>query len=259
MSDKLLLSAGLRNIQACLSIARERGLGIEVMAFAFPDVLDGDLQKHVSTYQELLAPIRAAGSPITMHGPFMDLASGSPDRLINAACETRYRQAIDIAQSLGAEIVILHANFIPNILTEDYRLGWHKRNTAFWKPIADIAADHGVTLAIENMWEYDPTIIGDLLAELQHPNLRACLDVGHAHLFSKIPFDHWLDIMTPHLVHCHLNNNDGRIDVHRAFPNGRLDYTEILAKLRALPHPPSMTLEMDTIDDMLASLPFFEL
>ncbi|MDL1901246.1 sugar phosphate isomerase/epimerase [Anaerolineae bacterium CFX9] len=259
MGDTLLLSAGNRNIRDCLSLAQERGLGIEVMTFAFPDTLDGDWQAQLARYRELLEPIRAAGRPLTMHGPFMDLASGSPDRLINAACEARYRHAIQIAQALGAGIVILHANFIPNILTEDYRLGWHKRNKTFWQPIADFAGEHDVTLAIENMWEYDPTIIGDLLAEMQHPHLRACLDVGHAHLFSKIPFEHWLDVMSPHLVHCHLNNNDGVIDVHRAFPNGKLDYADILPRLRALPSRPSMTLELDTIDDMLLSLPYFEL
>jgi len=41
MTDTVLLSAGRQNIQECVQLAHERGLGIEVMAFAFPDVLDG--------------------------------------------------------------------------------------------------------------------------------------------------------------------------------------------------------------------------
>lgn len=229
------------------------------MAFAFPDALEGDWRALVERYQLLLEPIRAAGRPVTMHGPFMDLASGSPDPLINAACVTRYRHAIEIAGMISAEVLILHANFIPNILTEDYRRGWHKRNMTFWGPLADYAAEHNVTLAIENMWEYDPTIIGDLAVEMNHPALKACLDVGHAHLYSRIPFDEWLHVMAPHIVHCHVNNNDGQSDKHRAFPDGILDYHEIIGKLRALPNHPSITLEMDTTDDMLASLPYFEL
>jgi sugar phosphate isomerase/epimerase len=256
VADRVLLSAGPHNIQECVDLAVQCGLGIEVMAFAYPDLLDGDWKKALDSYKLLLEPVRGM---ITMHGPFMDMAPGSPDTRVNQVCIDRYQHAIRIAQELGVEVIVFHANFIAAIQTDSYRHGWQRRNVNFWSLMADYARQHNVTLAVENMWEFDPYIIGDVLKTVEHPNLRACLDVGHAHLFSKNPFEEWIQTLGPYLVHTHMNNNDGIGDVHRAFTNGVLDYNAVLNRLRELPEPPTMTLEMETIEDMRASLPYLEL
>lgn len=255
-TDRVLLSATAQNLQACIELAAQHSLGIELMTFAFPDVLDSDWQRLVNTYKGLLEPVRGM---ITMHGPFMDMAPGSPDRLVNDICMRRYQHAIHIAQQLGVETIVFHANFIASIQTEVYRKGWQERNIAFWSMMASYARDHDVVIAVENMWEFDPYIIGDVLRAVDHSHLRACIDVGHAHLFSDNPFDEWLETMAPFVVHTHMNNNDGVTDYHRALSNGVLDYPTLLNKLRALPHRPTMTLEMDKVEDMAASLPYFHL
>ena len=255
MTDQVLLSAGRKNIDACLDLAAEYRLGIEVMAFAFPDVLDGDWRTEVAWYQNALKDVPL----VTMHGPFFDMAPGSPDKRVNALVRERYQQALDIAEMIHARTVVFHANFIGSLRNEDYRVGWHARNVEFWRDMAAYAATRNVTIAMENMWEFDPHIIADILKAVDHPNLRACIDVGHAHLFSDVPFDHWLQVNAPYIVHMHMNNNDGKLDYHRAFPDGTLDYHALLPKIRALPHHPTMTLEMDDVDMMRRSLSYFEL
>lgn len=171
----------------------------------------------------------------------------------------RYRHSIEIAAELGASVVVLHANFIGSLRNEDYRTGWHTRNVEFWGALAPFAADRGVTVGVENMWEYDPHIIIDILKAVEHPNLRATLDVGHSQLFSDVSLDHWLDAVAPYLVHTHLNNNDGILDVHRGLPHGVLNYYEIIPKLRAIRPGLTYTLEMDNVDSMNCSLPFSDL
>ncbi|NDJ59941.1 MAG: sugar phosphate isomerase/epimerase [Chloroflexi bacterium] len=256
MADRVLLSAGLNNIEACIDLACQHDLGIEVMGFAYPHVLDGDWQATLSTYKRVLASVRG---PLAMHGPFMDMAPGSPDRRINQVCVERYQHALQIAHDLGAEVIVFHANFIASIQNEAYRRSWHRTNVTFWSRMADYAERLGVTLAVENMWEFDPHIIGDVLAEVDHPYLRACVDVGHAHLFSKFPFEQWLDVMGRWLVHVHVNNNAGKLDVHGGLPYGVIDYYEVLDRIRALTCDPTFTLEMDKVEDMADSLPYFEL
>jgi sugar phosphate isomerase/epimerase len=96
-----------------------------------------------------------------------------------------------------------------------------------------------------------------VIKTLDHPYLRACLDVGHAHLYSKVPFAEWLETLSPYLIHVHMNNNDGVMDFHRGLGRGVLDYGTLLAQIRALPNQPTITLEMDAVEDMAASLPFF--
>ncbi|MBC8100163.1 MAG: sugar phosphate isomerase/epimerase [Armatimonadetes bacterium] len=255
MSDQVLLSAGRHNIEQCVALASERGLGIEVMAFAFPDVLDGDWKTLLKHYKQLLAPVPGK---ITMHGPFLDMVSGSPDDRINDVCRHRYLHALDIAAELGSKIVVLHANFIGSLHNVPYRNGWHLRNIDFWRPIAESAAEIDVTIVLENMWEFDPGIIGDLLAAVNHPNLRACIDVGHAHLFSDSLFTllDWFNVMEPWLLHTHMNNNNGKIDEHHSFDfeRGVINYPEVLRMYRGLPSQPPIVLEMDTVEDMRASL-----
>jgi sugar phosphate isomerase/epimerase len=256
VADRVLLSAARRNFEDCIRLAQQQALGIEMMTFAFPDVLDGDWKSLAAQYRVML---RDVPGMLAMHGPFMDMASGSPDKRINQVCIERYEHAIRIAAELNVEMVIFHANFIAAIHTDEYRLSWHSRNIAFWSPMADYARQHGLTIAVENMWEYDPSIIGNVVKEIAHPNLKICLDVGHAHLYGEVPFETWLDELEPILVHTHMNNNNGVIDVHHAFSDGVMNYDKILPQIRGLRMPPSITLEMDEISMMEASLSYLEL
>lgn len=258
MADRVLLSASRANLDECIELARDYNLGIEMMAFAFPDLLDGDWKGEMSAHKKKLRRINGL---ITLHGPFMDMAPGSPDPRIKHITVERYEHAIRIASELGAEVIVFHANFIAAIHNIEYRVGWHKRNLDFWGNMAPYAERYGVTLAVENMWEFDPYIITDMLKEINHPYLRACLDVGHANLFSdeEFPFELWLKTVQPWLVHTHMNNNNGKIDVHHGLHDGVMDYAAVLEKIRALPNPPTITLEMDRVSDMRASLYFLHL
>ena len=260
MGDRVLLSASRNNIQHCVELALERGLGIEVMAFAFPDVLDGDWQLTLREYKEILRPMQGA---LTLHGPFMDMVSGSPDPRINAVCVARYSHAIRLAAELGAKQVVFHANFIGSLHNTFYREGWHKRNVEFWAPIAEYAEQHKVLVLLENMWEFDPTIIADLLREVNHPALKTCLDVGHAHLFTdpQYTFEYWLRTMEPWLTEIHMNNNNGILDEHHGFDweRGVLDYRQILPKIRSVNPQLDLVLEMDSVKDMRQSLSYFRI
>jgi sugar phosphate isomerase/epimerase len=250
------LTAHASNLQACVDLALQHRLGIEVMAFAFPNLLDGDWRAALETHRKALQPVQGL---LTMHGPFMDMAPGSVDSRINHLCMERYQHAIRIGYELGVKLIVFHANFIASIHNDSYRLGWQERNIAFWRVIAEDAAAHGMIVAVENMWEFDPYIIGDVIRAVDHPCLRVCLDVGHAHLFSDVPFEDWVTALAPWLAHTHMNNNNGLIDIHHSLPDGVVDYHAVLARLRALSNPPSITLEMENVEDMRASLPFLEL
>lgn len=255
--ETVLLSAGINNIEACVELSMAHNLGIEVMAFAFPHILDNDLQTTLRHYQRLLTTVPG---PITLHGPFMDMSPGSPDSKINAICVERYRHAIEIAAELNASKIVFHANFIAAIHNIAYREDWHRRNVDFWGEMADFAQQHDLLITVENMWEFDPAIIRDVLAEVDHPHLKACLDVGHAHLFGPdYDFEAWLTAFEPWLIHTHMNNTHGKLDTHNALGDGIIDYDHILNRIRQLPTQPSMVLELYTVNEMRESLPFFHL
>jgi sugar phosphate isomerase/epimerase len=229
---------------------------MEIQAFAYPDVLDGDWEALVNHYRKALVVLPGERA---MHGPFIDMASASPDQLIRAVVRQRIKHALEIATRLEAKTVVFHANFIAAIRSESYRQEWLGYQIDFWTPMAEYAAQLGITLALENMWEFDPQIIGELLRTVNLPSLRACLDVGHASLFSDIPLASWLDVLSPYLVHTHLNNNLGQVDEHRAFDDGVIDYRLVLSTLRALPRPPAFSLEITEPEAIQRSLHYLHL
>lgn len=245
---------------AVVDLALEFGLGVELMHFASPDILDGNVRGTTAEVKRTLADIKG---PLSLHGPFFDMAPGSIDERINDLVRLRYTQALHTAAELGARRMVVHANFIASIRNDFYRRGWHSRNVAFWANFAEIARTYDVTILIENMWEFDPKIIADVLREVDHPNLSACLDVGHAHIFSDPQFSlqDWIAAFRPWLIHTHLNNNNGNLDEHFGFDwaDGSMRFAEILPALRALPTAPWMVLEMDKVEDMRASLSYFNL
>lgn len=253
MADRLLLCAKLHNFAECVALAHEYHTGIEVQTFAFPPMLTNDWRELLSSYQKHL---RDVPGEIALHGPFMDLAGGSLDPLINEVVRERVQQTLHMAGVLGARTLVFHANFIAMIRTPEYREGWTARQVEFWGPLAEQAWAAGHVIALENMWEYDPDIIGNVLRVLNNPGLRACVDVGHTHLFSDVPLAHWLARLNGFVAHVHINNNHGDIDYHRGLDDGVLDYRALMPHLRRLESAPSISLEIEEADDMRRSLDF---
>ena len=246
----------LSDLAGHVALARSRRLGLELQEFSNPGLLDDDWHKTLREYQ---AHLDGFVHPITMHGAFIDLISGSPDRRVAAIARDRYRQNLDIACELGAQVIDFHANYLPLVDHPSYLPEWEKRQVEFWRPLAEEAARADVTLVLENMWEPDPAIIYRVLSRIDSPRLKACLDVGHASLYSRLPVSVWIKQLGDQLIYTHLHNNHGTTDEHLAFGDGVIDFPELLAALRALPTPPMFILELPNLDFIHASLPYLEL
>ena len=258
MSDQVVIASNHRNFERCLELAQAHGTGLELQGFAQPDTLDGDWKAEVARYKKRLAGPGFSGM-LSMHGAFLDLVSASPDRKVVQLTRERYTTNLQIAHEFSAKYVVFHANFIASIRMPTYREEWTERQVDFWGKMAKEAKPLGVTILLENMWEHDPSIIGNVLDSVNSPSLRACLDVGHTFLFSELVLDNWIERMGRHLVYTHLNNNPGTMDYHLALTEGAIDYSKVLSKFRALPKPPIFCLEIEHIDDIVRSLPYFEL
>lgn len=253
--DKVLLACDHYNFNECLELANERGLGLEIQTYAYPDALDNH-PEWLTIYEHKL---RDFAGPVTMHGAFMDMTSASLDPKIVAVAHERYLQNLEIAARLNAQVIVFHANYLTNMRNIPFRRGWTDRQVQFWGRMAETAGAMGIRLALENMWEYDPALIGDVLRQVNSTFLITCLDVGHVHLFSEVPFKNWLTDLDGFIQYCHLNNNGGRVDEHRGFDDGVLDYRAILPMLRSLPNVPMLSLEIESAAAMRRSLPFLDL
>lgn len=258
MTDRVVIAAKNGNFEDCLKLAIENGVGLELQGFAEPDVLDGDWSADVARYKKRLTEA-GFDNLLSMHGAFFDLSSASPDRKVVALARERYTTNLQIAHEFEAKYVVFHANFLATIRMPEYRDQWTVRQIDFWSDLAEEAGRLGVTLLLENMWEPDPSIIGNVLDAINSPHLRACIDVGHTFLFSDLILENWLERLRRYVVYVHLNNNPGGVDYHLALSEGTIDYSKVLVMLRGLPEPPVFCLEIERVADIARSLPYFHL
>jgi sugar phosphate isomerase/epimerase len=239
-----------------VAVARQHVLGLELQEFSDPNVLDGDWRSLLDRYEHSLDGFTGLRA---MHGAYIDLVSGSPDLRLVALTRERYQHNLDIGRELGVQFIDFHANYLPLVDHPSYLPGWLDRQVAFWAPMAEQAEQYGITLLLENMWEPDPAIIVRILERVQSPYLKACLDVGHAVLYSHLPLIEWIKQLGDYLVYTHLHNNHGTTDEHLAFGDGVIDFPEVLSLLRALPAPPLFSLELPNIELIKASLSYLDL
>jgi len=243
------------SFEECLSLAEQHGAGLEIQTFARPDVLDNSWQTIVKGYVKRLKDFQGG---VSIHGAFFDLTSASPDARVVRLAYDRYTHNLRIADMLGAGHVVFHANYIASIRHPAYREQWTARQVEFWGKLAQEAELMGITILLENMWEYDPMILSDVLDAVNSPNLKSCLDVGHTFLYSELVLANWVDVLRRHLVYAHLNNNPGHWDEHHPLGEGAINYAAVLETLRAVEPPIIMTLEMDSVEDIKRSLAFFD-
>ena len=146
---QLLIIPDRKQIEKSLQLSKEYSLGFEYNDFFHPGILDNENQ-----CAEIIGEYKKNSLPkyCTMHGAFFDVIVFSSDRRIRETAELRIRQSLDIARRIGAKGVVFHTNHSPQLTSESYIKGWHKRNAEFWSSILPEYSD--IDIYMENIKSY---------------------------------------------------------------------------------------------------------
>lgn len=196
-------------------LLKNPGTGLESIEFSISENLD-HLDQKLQAYEKRLAYM---GYPeLTLHGPFLDLNPAAFDSMVAEATRTRYEQSYLAAKKLGAKKLILHTCFLPDV----YMIpGWADRVADFYRRfLAD--KDDTVQILLENVLDPYPTPVWDIAAQLAHPAVGLCLDVGHANCYSEVAMSEWCRILEGKVRHLHVHDNDGTKDAHLALGEGTI-------------------------------------
>ena len=132
-----------------------------------------------------------------------------------------------------------------------------------------LAEKRGVTICIENIWNPNNQPEQLLYIKSQFPTdaLGFCFDAGHANIMEKktdapesnanvcwgicgLPVQ-WqtgvVEEMLPHIVNCHLHDNDGLKDQHIMPGLGNVDWKRIVTQLRKAPRLQNIQCEVIAI------------
>jgi sugar phosphate isomerase/epimerase len=108
-----------------------------------------------------------------------------------------------------------------------------------WKRIIDIAEQFNINIAIENM--ACPEYLDCIFMNIQSKRLGFCFDSGHWNLL--MPEIDLLTLYGDKLIALHLNDNDGKEDMHTLPFSGNIDWDDITAKLKSADYRGSIALE----------------
>ena len=100
--------------------------------------------------------------------------------------------------------------------------------------LLELAAGLPVMLAVENVYEPLPlleTLIAGIAGCGMSARLGMCFDSGHANIHPAGP-EAVFTRMRPHIVTCHLHDNDGSSDQHLPPGEGTIDWSRLAAALR---------------------------
>lgn len=232
-----------------LDLARENGLGFELMDFAFPATLDDRLAvtRLIGRYTD--APV------FSFHGPFISVDFSGGDEKIFEASALRITQCAAIARRLGVKRIVLHSCFFPILKKDDplYDI-WSEKGARLFHTVC---SEFGVELLIENVLDRDPDIILRIMKAAAPASVGVCFDVSHANL-SPTPQEEWFKILSPYIRHIHLSDNFGRYDDHEALGDGCIDFSEINMLIGEYCDRADFTIEVNGIGKVKRSLDFLK-
>ena len=218
------------------SIARQYGLGVELAQFCTAWNMDEHFPDIAGEVRETLQGIANS----TLHGPFNELFPCAIDLQARELAARRYRQAMALAEGYGIRKLVIHGGFQPFMY---YPVWYVEQSIVFWKEFVQ-TVPRDTVLCLENVLEPEPYLLRDIVAAVDDPRLRLCLDVGHVNAYSEIPVERWLEDWAPWLSHYHIHNNDGSADTHQPLFSGSMDLKSLLTKIQKRTPEASLTLEL---------------
>lgn len=143
------------------------------------------------------------------------------------------RANIEAAGALSCRNLVIHSGFVPTVQSAGIEAAFERQREHLSR-MGDVARDHGVTLCVENIFEFTgskatalPGRLAQELRAIAHPNVMATFDISHGWLHcGQMGADFLAEAraLAPLSRHLHLHDSFGR-------PNDFWTYTvtEMLA------------------------------
>ncbi|SCH02697.1 MULTISPECIES: sugar phosphate isomerase/epimerase family protein [unclassified Romboutsia] len=231
-----------------IPIIEKYDVGLEIVQFSNPFILDNKekfIKEYKNEWGSLLNEI-----DISIHGPFADLSCGSRDSIIASITKKRFEQGYDVAKQLNAKKIVYHNSYVPKLYTYEE---WIYNADKFWNDFF-INKDDNIDFYLENVLEYDTVLIKRILENINKKNFSACLDIGHANVYSDVSINDWIEELGSKIGHMHIHNNYGKEDSHLGIDKGNIDVRNIISQVEDKNSDVSISLEIVDTNDLKETL-----
>ncbi|MDA8413987.1 MAG: sugar phosphate isomerase/epimerase [Desulfobacteraceae bacterium] len=201
--------------------------------------------------------LHTAGLSTTIHAPFLDLNPGALDPSIRKVTHSRFQQVFQAAEQLKPRIIVFHPGY-DELRYGGNRLDWLKNSIDFWREFVPCAKEAGSIIAVENIFEKEPSTLRGLLEAIDDPCFRHCFDVGHWNMFTTVTLEEWFANLGSFLVETHVHDNHGSIDEHLPLGEGQIDFDLLFDLMRRHAPDAVCTIEAHTFERMERALKALE-
>ena len=116
---------------------------------------------------------------------------------------------MDAARILRPRVVVFHPGY------DKWRYGetrdrWLAESIPLWEEMVARSEESGCVIAVENIFEEEPSTLLDLIRSVDSPRLRHCFDVGHWNMFTKVTMEEWFAALGPYIAETHIHDNHGQ-------------------------------------------------
>jgi sugar phosphate isomerase/epimerase len=168
------------------------------------------------------------------------ISISEPERVRRLDAVDEIKRALEVAERIPFKYLIQHMG-----QSRDEADSRHF-DAAFnsLEHLAIFAKHRGVTIALENTPDElgAPESLLRFLKETHMSDLKLCLDVGHAHIETKI--ETAFEIMRERIVTTHIHDNHGEKDEHLLPYEGTIDWDVLLGLISGAPQELPIVLEL---------------
>jgi len=233
-----------------------KACGYEGLELAFgAGVLNTDVTR--ATCQQIREDAGRLGLSLAtmISGNYWGCPLSSADPAQRKAAVEFTRKYVEVADWLGVKTILVIPGAVdvawdPSIPVTPYQQVWDNA-TASLKELLPLAADRGVTLALENVWNkflLGPIEFKTFIDQFSSPHIGCYLDVGNV-VIHGYP-QHWIDILGPRIAAVHVKNfkRDDCGGVLHGFGDdllqGDVDFPAVKAALARIGYAGPITAEM---------------
>jgi sugar phosphate isomerase/epimerase len=189
----------------------------------------------------------------TIHAPFMDLNPGALDPLVREVTLRRFNQVFDAAEIIRPSIIVFHPGYDRWRYGESRRK-WLDNSVDLWRKLLVRSERIGSVIAVENIFEEEPSTLRSLFEAIDSPLFRHCFDVGHWNLFAKVSLEEWFAELGGYVAEAHIHDNHGTRDDHLPVGEGAIDFCVLFTLLKRYAPHAAYTIEAHSREDMERAL-----
>lgn len=214
----------VKDIFESVRFAWENGFsGIEIWSDV-PHCYVDDFSKEKAQRKKLQALLKESLLKVSLHSPISGINIASVNHGIRKESIRQVKAAVDLAQDLSSELLVIHPGKKQSILPIVKEMGFNL-NIQSITEIKNYAMEKGVKVILENCgvetddWEEN---LEDFTRLVNACDIKVCLDVGHAHCSWGLK--ETFEALKDKIIHIHMHDNDKSYDQHLPVGMGSINY-----------------------------------